>query len=449
MHRHPARRPARPPIATALPRRDWMLAAAAGLAGTTAALGRGAASPGRAAPAAMVGPGAMTGWWTWRGPLGNNIAVSNEFARDTISDEAIHWQTPVPGRGHSSPIVTDEAIYLTSCDQAAGTQSVLAFDRRDGQPLWNEVVHQGGVPASNHRKNTEATPTAAFDGSRLLTIFYNADAVWATATSPAGERLWQRAVGPYAPIKYKFGYGASPTIYHETAIIVSDFDGESFLTALSMHDGSPVWRVDRHHYTNYSSPIVAHLAGRDQLLLSGGQKITSYDPASGQLLWSAPATATATCGTVVWDEDFIYASGGYPQSETACVAADGSGEVIWTNNQQCYAQSMLTTGGFLYAVTDQGIAYCWRGADGEVMWRHRLGGNYSSSPLLVGQRIYVFNERGQAFTFAATPERFESLGNGQLGDEVYATPAVVGDTLYLRVARDEPHGRQEYLIAVR
>jgi len=396
-----------------------------------------------------VDAGAEAGWWTWRGPLGRSIAATDAFAPTSISAEHVLWQTPVPGRGHSSPIVTHDAIYLTTADTQQGTQSVLAFRRDDGRPLWSDVVHRGGLPTANHRKNSEASPTAAFDGSRLISLYYNSAALWLTAYTPDGERLWQREIGPYDPQTYKFGYGASPALYQDTAIVVSDYDGDSFMAAVSLSSGEPVWRVARHHQQSYSSPIIAHLQGRDQLLLSGGDMIASYDPASGALLWSAPATTMATCGTLVWDDDYIYGSGGYPDAQTACVRADGSGEVVWTNNQQCYAQSLLTTSGFLYAVTDQGIAYCWRGADGELMWRQRLGGNYSSSPLLVGDRIFVINEAGEAFTFRATPERYMELGRGQVGDEGFATPAVVGDTMYWRTARDEPAGRQEYLIALR
>ncbi len=428
---------------TLVGRRQWLVGTAAG--SMAAVTGPAASASGQR----VIAAGAEAAWWTWRGPLGTNIAASAAFAPTSISADHLLWQTRVPGRGHSSPVVTSDAIYLTTADTDHGTQSLLAFSRNDGKPLWSQVVHRGGLPTENHRKNSEASPTAAFDGSRLITLFYNSDAIWLSAYTPQGERLWQRAVGPYKPQKYQFGYGASPAIYQDTAIVVSDYDGDSFMAAISLSSGEPVWRVQRHHYQSYSSPIIAHLQGRDQLMISGGTKIASYDPASGELNWSAPATAMATCGTLVWDDDHVYGSGGYPESETACVRADGSGEVIWTNNQQCYAQSLLTSGGYVYAVTDQGIAYCWRGADGEVMWRQRLGGNYSSSPLLVGDRIYIMNERGEAFTFQATPDQFIELGRGKIGDEGFATPAVVGDTLYLRTAREESNGRQEYLIALR
>ncbi|TVQ01521.1 MAG: dehydrogenase [Planctomycetaceae bacterium] len=435
----------------AISRRTWLIANSTMVWGaTTGSLSLAPGVFGRS-PAVGNDPAATaaSGWWTWRGPLGSNVAAAAEFASGAISPERIVWRAAVPGRGHSSPIVTDAAVYLTTADTVAGTQSVLAWDRSSGSPLWHEVVHQGGLPKENHRKNTEATPTVAFDGRRLLVAFYNSDAIWVTAHGLDGKRLWQRSVGRYTPTRYKYGYAASPTIYGDLAIVSGESDGPAFLAAISVETGETVWRSARPELTSFSSPIVARVAGRDQVLLSGALKITSHDPSTGDLLWEAPGPAMATCGTVVWDDRNVFASGGFPQSETTCVRADGSGEVVWKNNQKCYEQSMLCAGGHLYAVTDQGVAYCWRADDGTLMWRERLGGNYSSSPILVGDVISIFNEAGQAFSFKATPDRYERIGEGQLGSEAFASPAVVGDTMYMRIAEHEPQGRQEYLLALR
>lgn len=430
-----------------VPRRNWLEGMAAVAIGAVAGSLVGAVDLRGQTLRQTAGPSA--GWWTWRGPLGNNVAATSEFAEGALSLDRVRWRTAVQGRGHSSPIVTDEAIFLTTADTREGTQSVLAFERTTGQPLWADVVHRGGLPKENHRKNTEASPTAAFDGKRLLVSFYNSDAIWVTAYGIDGQRLWQRSVGRYSPSRYKYGYAASPAIHGDTAIVVGEWDGPSFLTAISLETGDEVWRSPRPDSTSFSSPIVARVAGRDQLLLSGALRVTSHDPLTGELLWEAPGTAMATCGTVVWDEQNVFASGGFPQSETVCVRADGSGDVVWKNNQKCYEQSLLHARGHLYAVTDQGVAYCWRGSDGTLMWRERLGGNYSSSPILVGDEIHVLNEAGQAFSFRTTPAQFDRVGEGKLGAEGFASPAVVGDTMYVRVAEHEPQGRQEYLLALR
>ena len=201
----------------------------------------------------------------------------------------------------------------------------------------------------------------------------------------------------YMPLKTRFrdahrrqfcrtsrGYAPSPLIYRGTVIISGEYDGKSFIAAFGREDGKEAWRIGRPQNITFSSPVVGRVAGKDQLLLSGGDKVSSYDPQSGKLHWETAGTAAATCGTLVWDGDIVFASGGYPKSETLAVKADGSGEVLWRNNQNCYEQSMITVDGHLYALTGKGVLYCWRGIDGQEMWNARLQGLVSASPVLAG-----------------------------------------------------------------
>jgi outer membrane protein assembly factor BamB len=426
----------------AVPRRKMLLT-------SFAVVGVAACGVHSSSEAAEASGEAATQWWTWRGPHGNNVAAKGTSALTQYDHSRIVWTASVPGRGHSSPIVARGQIYLTTADKEAGTQSVLAYSQADGKLLWNQTVHRGGIPAENHPKNTEASSTVAFDGERLFCLFYNDSAIWLSAYSPDGKLLWQQSVGAYNPQTYKYGYAASPAIYENMVIVVGDWEGESFLAAHDRATGNRLWKVPRKNLMSFSSPIVAHVAGRDQLLLSGGESIDSYDPRTGKVLWSASTLAMATCGTLVWEGDLVFGSGGYPKSETACVRADGSGQVVWTNPQKCYEQSMLVVNGYVYAVTDAGVAHCWRASDGEVMWRERLGGDYSSSPVLVGEAIHVFNEQGQGFVFKATPERYESLGGGKIADDVFPTPTIVGDHIYMRVGINRSGVRKEFLVALK
>lgn len=123
-------------------------------------------------------------------------------------------------------------------------------------------------------------------------------------------------------------------------IIASEFDGTSAITALDRETGKQLWKTPRRDNITFSTPVVAHVAGKDQLLISGAEKVASYDPANGKLLWDIAGTTHATCGTMVWDGDIVFASGGYPKAETIAVKADGSGKVLWKNNQKCYEESM-------------------------------------------------------------------------------------------------------------
>lgn len=385
-------------------------------------------------------------WQCWRGPNGNGIAVDGPalpMVWDTTTN--VRWKAQISGSGHSSPIVVGRRVLLTTSDSNDQVQTVICLDRTTGRQQWKTDVNRGGFPKKIHVKNTHATPTLASDGRRIFASFCNYKNVQLTALNMDGEQLWQQNVGAYNPKKYEFGYASSPLIFESMVIIASEFEGGGFLTALNKISGSQMWYTPRLKVSGYSSPIVAHVAGRDQLLMSGGNQITSYQPHSGQLLWRCGAISSTTCGTIVWNENLVFASGGFPNNETAAVRADGSGKVVWRNKQKCYEQSMLVDAGYVYALDDKGVAFCWRAADGEEMWRKRLGGPISASPILANGTIYASNEKGTTFVMRANPVRFELLATNQLGEEAFATPTICAGQIFLRVANGVEPDRRETL----
>lgn len=389
---------------------------------------------------------AATDWPWWRGPDRNGWTTSGSSVPTTWSDsQNVLWKTPVPGRGHSSPIVVGSRVFLTTADTKQQIHSVLAFDRKSGQKLWQTEVSRGGFPARNHPKNTEATSTLASDGERLFASFYHHDTLEAITLTLDGKIAWRKTAGPFHPKRYEYGYAPSPLLFGDTVIYSAEHDGPSYLTALDRASGAVRWKQDRPANITFSSPVIANVAGRLQLLISGSQKVWSYDPTNGKPLWSVDGTTAATCGTMVWDGDVVIASGGYPTAETIAVKADGSGKVLWRNNQKCYEQSMLATKGHVYGLTDNGVLFCWRVADGKEMWKQRLRGPVSSSPILVGDNIFWANELGTTYVFKANPERYESVAENQLGAESFASPAVSGDRLFLRTATGNGDSRQEFL----
>jgi outer membrane protein assembly factor BamB len=153
-------------------------------------------------------------------------------------------------------------------------------------------------------------------------------------------------------------------------------------------------------------------------------------------------------GTAVVNGGLAFASGGYPKKETVAVKADGSGEVVWKNDVQSYVPSLLAHDGYLYAVIDKGIAYCWDAQTGEEKWKHRLSGTFNASPILAGNRIYAAREDGTTFVIKASPEKCEILAENQLGQEVFATPAFVKGRIYFRVAEMIDGQRRESLCCV-
>ncbi len=385
---------------------------------------------------------AETDWPWWRGPSRNGIAAASADPPSQWSaTENVVWKASVPGRGHASPTIAGDRVYLATADEKPQVQSVLAFDRATGEMVWSREVSKGGFPGQIHSKNTHASPTIACDGDRVFATFFHDDQLQTAALALDGKPLWQTKVSTFRPRSYQYGYAPSPVLYKTLVIIAGECDNDSFISALDRETGKPVWTAPRPKNITYSTPAIAFLNGRDQLFLSGADKIASYDPNSGDELWSTSGIAAATCGTAVWDNGLIFASGGYPKSETLAVKADGSG-AAWRNNQKCYEQSMLAVDGHLYALTDNGVFFCWRASDGKEMWKQRLSGPVSASPVYAKGRIYQANEKGTVYVIAANPERFELVAENVLGDESMASPAIVGKHLFLRVASNDGERRE-------
>lgn len=396
--------------------------------------------------------GSADNWPCWRGPDGNNHAAEETDAPirwDLETGQNIVWKTKLPGRGHSSPVVIDEAIFLTTSEQGDQTQSLLKLDRESGRLMDQWVLHRGTFPRRIHPNNSHASPTPSYNGENLLVAFYTDDAIWVTAMTKSGREVWKTRVCEFKPSSFQFGYGASPLVEDDLVIIAGEYDGrDSGLYALDGRTGKVVWKVPRPSNLNFSSPIGATIAGQRQVLLAGADAITAYDPQTGRVLWTVDASTEAICGTIVWDGRRVMISGGNPVPGTWCVSGDGSRAKLWENRVMCYEQSLLAIKNFVFAVADNGVAHCWRTSDGVETWKKRLfGGPICASPLLVSDRIYIASQSGTVYVIAALPERFDLLAENATGDSMFASPVAVDDRLYMRCGVGIGADRQEYLVA--
>lgn len=382
-------------------------------------------------------------WAWWRGPQRNGEASADQSPPLTWNEsENIAWKTPVPGRGHGSPIVVGERVYLTTADESEQVQSLHCFERGTGKPLWATPVHVGNFVTGGNQKSTHASSTPACDGERIYVTFLNDDAISCSALSLDGTLLWQQQINDYVVHQ---GYGASPTIYGPLVLVSAHHKGGGAIAGLDRVTGEIVWRQERPATANYTSPIIVNADGRDQLVYTGCNLVASYDPLSGEPLWDMEGSTTECVTSTVTDGRLVYSTGGYPQNHVQAVVADGSGEIAWEKNVRVYVPSLLERDGHLFLVTDDGVAACWNAADGEELWKGRIGGTFSSSPVLVGDRIYVTDESGRTTVFRASTEKFEKLAENQLANVVFATPVIVGSRIYYRGAKLEGEQRQEWL----
>jgi outer membrane protein assembly factor BamB len=403
-------------------------------------------------------------WSQWRGPNRNGHAVNQSPLVDW-SDKEILWKAQVPGRGHSSPIIVDDKIFLTSAairinkprpkpgepkrdDVVEQWQKLLCYDRLTGELLWEKEVHVDGYAKRIFVSNSDASETVATDGKSVFCKFVNAGEVMVTRFSLDGEQLWQKSFGKFKS-DYNFGSGASPIFWDGKLIVTSESGVDPFIIAADPETGDEIWRIDRPKNTSYSTPVIGSVAGKYQLLISGLEAVKGYDPSTGKEVWSCPADWTVTCGTMVWHDDMVFASGGFPSGQTIAVKAEGSAKKVWSNQKKCYEQSMIVVDGYVYALADSMVCFCWEAETGKVMWQIRLKGRkVSASPVLANGNLYFLAEDGVCSVVKANPEKFELVAENQLGESAYATPAFVDDKIYARIGFGKHSARREWIYCV-
>jgi outer membrane protein assembly factor BamB len=384
-------------------------------------------------------------WPWWRGPFRNGVAIASPDVPTEWSDQKnIAWSVEIPGRGNGSPIAVGNRIYLATCDEVAGSQSILCLDRATGKKVWDKVVHATGAMRKNER-STGASTTPASDGRRIYVNFANSGAVFTTALDLEGKQLWQTKICDYSIHQ---GYGSSPALFEKFVYVTVDTKGGGAVAALDQSTGEIIWKRDRPSDPNYPSPVIFKIAGRDQLLLTGCNLISSFEPRTGETIWEVEGATTECVTSTVTDGKHVYSSGGYPRNHISAVLADGSMNIVWQNDERVYVPSMICHDGHLYAVLDAGIAACWKSDTGEEKWKTRLGGNFSASLVQVGDRIFATNETGETSIFRATPDKLDLVSKNQLGDETFATPAICGNQILIRYAVLVDGKRQEKLACI-
>lgn len=383
-------------------------------------------------------------WPWWRGPNRNGVAAKQNPPMKWSATENVLWKAEVPGRGHGSPTIVGDHVYLATAEEKEQIQSVLCFASDTGRQLWKKVIHKGGFETKGNKRASHASCSVACDGKRLFVNFNHKKAIYTTALDLQGNQLWQTKITDYVTHQ---GYGASPMPYGSLVLVSADNKGGGVVKALHRSNGNVVWEHDRPKTPNYVSPMIHTIDGKDRLFLCGCNLVSCLEPETGKLLWEVKGSTTECVTSIVTDGESIFTSGGYPKNHVAAYRVDQKGKVLWDKGTRVYVPSMLVHEGHLYAVMDAGFAVCWDCKTGEEKWKSRLGGTFNASLVLVGDSLFATNQNGQTFIFKATPKEFELVEKNQLGRDVFATPSICGDRIYFRVVA-EGKGRQEMLYCV-
>ncbi len=409
-------------------------------------------------------------WNRFRGPNGNSVVEGTTLPTEWAEDSHVAWKVKIPGRGWSQPVVAGNRVFVTTAvaeneekpkrydgglpgDARSPLQDVyqwkvycLAVDT--GKILWEDTPYTGKPAQPKHRGNTYASETPVTDGERVIVSFGMKGLV---CYGVDGKKQWEKTLGVY-PMQAGWGTGSSPIIDRDAVLLQCDNDQKSFLVALNKKTGDELWRVDREEKSNWSTPYLWKNKVRTELVLAGGKKMRSYDPATGTLLWEM-AGSGRTSVSPVGDEDLLFVdSVNWFQASPGRLAAIRAGatgdislpdektlkskDVAWSIMFKSYRNSSpLLYQGCLYMLEQSaGIVRCFDAKTGKVNYQQRLpeSPGFAASPWANDGKVFLLDDAGVTVVIAAGPE-YKLLASNRLNDEiVWSSPAVAGDQLLIR-----------------
>lgn len=373
-------------------------------------------------------------WPWWRGPTRNGHSSAQSAPTKWSESENIAWKTPIPGRGHSSPIVLGNRIFLTTAED--NKQRTLSLDRQSGAILWDKVIHEGNL-GNIHGDNTHASGTPCTDGERVFVCFQNQGAIHVSAlTLEDGKILWTRNAGPTST---PFGTGSSLALWGSFVYICDDSPGagieraRGWIAAIHRGTGEFGWRTERKSGGgSYGSPVIALFDNKPHVLVTGSGSITAYDPKDGKELWSRDGLGETSANTTAIGPNMAFGSSGYSSRTIIAVRADGSQAWKKQGSPAPYPPSMLWHDGHLYVLQDEGRLFCFAADNGEEKWSDKVNGSYYASPLLVGKHIYLCSRDGLTTVVEANPDGMIQVARNKLDAGINATPIAVGGKLFIR-----------------
>lgn len=373
-------------------------------------------------------------WPGFRGPRGDGSSREKALPLKWSATENIAWKVPIPGRGHASPVVWGERIFVVSAVPEQQARLLLCLDRRTGKTLWQRTVLVAPLERI-HDLNSYASSTPLTDGERVYVSFLDRDRMFIAAYDFRGNKLWESRPGSFASVH---GYSSSPVLYKDTVIINGDHDGDGYLVALNRKTGAMVWKTPRPNHTrSYCTPLIRQIRGVPHLMLSGSKCVASYHPDTGALQWILDGPTEQFVAAPVYNGNLLFITSGYPELHILAIKPEGSGKleagsIAWrTRRGAGYVPSPVLSGPYFLNVTDGGFLGCWVADTGEQLWNERTAGHTSSSPVCSQDRVYVQSDQGIT-TVVRPGKTFEKLAENALGEETYASPVISQGQLFLR-----------------
>jgi len=403
-------------------------------------------------------------WPQWRGPLGTGVAPHGDPPVHWSETNGVRWKTPLPGVGHSTPVLWDNRIYVTAAaptgkgqepvyNMASGAHDnfaitnrfdymVLALDRADGKVLWNRKVHQALPHEGGHYTGSQASASPVTDGSHVF-AYFGSHGLYCLDTE--GTVVWELQLGRMNT-KHAHGEGSSPALHGDILVVNWDHEGDSFVAGLDKRTGRTLWKKDRNEPTSWSSPMVVEHDGRAQVVVSATERVRGYDLKTGEVIWECAGLSHNVVATPVAGHGLVFVANSYDRQAMLAIRLEGArgditdtDQVVWSRNRLTpYVPSPLLYDDTLYFIRHlQGILSCVdarTGVDRHGPFRLNGIGMVFASPAGAAGRIYIADRQGATLVFRHGPDP-EPLAMNHLEDAFSASPVIAGKELYLRGER--------------
>ncbi|MGE3407107.1 MAG: PQQ-binding-like beta-propeller repeat protein [Pirellulales bacterium] len=370
-------------------------------------------------------------WTQFRGPDGQGHSSESGLPLTWSETENVVWRTPIAGLGWSSVAIQGDQIWLTTATDEGESLRAVCLDRQSGQIVHDvEALHLDD-PGPIHSKNSHASPTPILEKDRVYVHF---GAHGSACLNTSGEVLWRNTELKY---NHQHGPGGSPVIHDDLMIVICDGADVQFVVAFDKNTGEVRWKTDRQGPMAYCTPLIIQVDGQDQVFCPGGEMAAAYNPRTGEELWRVKHPGYSVVPRPVAGHGLVFFSSSYNTPVLFAVRVNGSGDVTdshiaWKLERGApHNPSPLLVGDELYIVSDKGIAQCLDAKTGDQHWLHRLGGEFSASPLLADGRIYFLNEAGET-TVIKPGKTYEELAINQVDGRTLASLSTAGKSIFLR-----------------
>jgi outer membrane protein assembly factor BamB len=410
-------------------------------------------------------------WPRWRGPFETGMARGD--APTTWSDNKnIKWKAAIPGRGHSSPVLWGDQIFITTAipigaepegerparpepgaepgrRRGAGGGAgplvdhkfeLISLDRKTGKILWQRTAKVAKPHEGYHRMyGSFASNSPVTDGKHVFAYFGSRGIF---CYDLKGKLVWEKDLGVRMTMRLGFGEGTAPVLFENALILNMDHEGEDVLVVLDKNTGKELWRVNRDEPSNWAPPLVIDVGGTKQIVVSATRKVRSYDLKSGEVIWECAGLGTNTIPAPVRQGDMIYVMSGHREPNLMAIKLGRRGDltgtdaVVWSNTRgNAYTASPVLHDNKLYFVTDSGMVSCLDAATGKPYYsqvRLPKATNIKSSPVGANGKLYISTEDGDVVVLKMG-ETFEVLATNTLDGQFFiATPAIAKGQIFLR-----------------